>query len=107
MSNERGQGAFLFLAGLTVGAALGVLFAPQSGKETREDIGERGRKAKADLDELVAEGQERWREAKGKVKEKATMTREEVDDLLKYLFEEGRDPWDRVKHQTHKSSADV
>ena len=36
-SRMRGQGA---LAGLLVGAAAGLLLAPKSGKETREDIKE-------------------------------------------------------------------
>lgn len=38
-SNESGASGFgWFLAGLGVGALVGVLYAPKSGKETREDI---------------------------------------------------------------------
>ncbi|MFI5346500.1 MAG: YtxH domain-containing protein [Elusimicrobiota bacterium] len=41
MSNEdRGNGLFYFLAGTAVGAALGVLFAPRAGSETREAVGD-------------------------------------------------------------------
>ncbi|MDE2141472.1 MAG: YtxH domain-containing protein [Elusimicrobia bacterium] len=41
MSNEdRGAGLLYFLAGTAVGAALGVLFAPRSGQETREQLGD-------------------------------------------------------------------
>lgn len=41
MSNDNsGTGLFYFLAGTAVGAALGVLFAPRSGSETREHVGE-------------------------------------------------------------------
>jgi gas vesicle protein len=36
---ENGGGGFLwFLAGLGVGAALGVLYAPQAGRETRDTL---------------------------------------------------------------------
>jgi gas vesicle protein len=37
--NESGAGGFgWFLAGLGIGALIGVLYAPKAGKETREDI---------------------------------------------------------------------
>src|SRR5678815_5174684 len=39
MSDDSGGGGILwFLAGLGIGAAVGVLYAPKSGRETREDI---------------------------------------------------------------------
>lgn len=39
MSDNNGSNSFLwFLAGLGVGAAIGVLYAPKAGAETREDI---------------------------------------------------------------------
>jgi len=40
--SENRDGSILaaFLVGGIVGAAIGILFAPKSGKETREDIGE-------------------------------------------------------------------
>ena len=42
MSENSGGNAFLwFLAGLGIGAVAGVLYAPRSGKETREAILER------------------------------------------------------------------
>ena len=37
---EKKSGFGKFLAGAAIGAGLGVLFAPKSGKETRKDIAE-------------------------------------------------------------------
>ncbi len=38
---DRNAGIGLFLAGAAMGAALGLLFAPRPGKETRQMISER------------------------------------------------------------------
>src|SRR5580658_7849378 len=36
--DSRGMGLAWLLAGLGIGAALGILYAPKSGRETRDDI---------------------------------------------------------------------
>lgn len=38
MADERSGGFSCFLAGLGIGALVGVLFAPKSGKETRDEL---------------------------------------------------------------------
>ena len=69
MSNT-GSTTLLFLTGLGIGAGLAVLFAPQSGEETREwiaDTAERkfkvlrrvGRRSFRQLQDVVAEGEEK------------------------------------------------
>lgn len=105
MSNDRGNGWLAFVAGLAAGAALGILLAPKSGKETRDSIRDRARGAKDDLDDLIDEGREKWKEARGKAADAATMTRDEVDDFVRFLSKEGGDLWERVMDAGKKKSA--
>jgi len=52
--NDNGaSGLGWFLAGLGVGALVGVLYAPKAGRELRGDIRERLRRAPDDLSEAV------------------------------------------------------
>lgn len=97
MSNDRTNGVVGFLAGLAAGAALGVLFAPRSGKDTREAIAGAGRKARDRFGDTMDEAHQAWSEMKGKAQDTATMTREDVEDFLRFLFEEGRDLADRLR----------
>ena len=45
----------MFLLGLGLGAALGILFAPQSGEETRRALGKKARKLKALAEDKIEE----------------------------------------------------
>jgi gas vesicle protein len=73
MSNDSGSSHSLlaFLVGAAAGAILALLYAPHTGKETRDIVGEK-----------VREGKERGRElgARAKVKARAAM-----DDAAGYL----------------------
>lgn len=60
MSNNGSRSVTIFLAGMSVGAIAALLFAPKSGKETRELI---GRKAEEGSDYVVAKGRELRRQA--------------------------------------------
>ncbi|HOZ40493.1 MAG: YtxH domain-containing protein [Flavobacteriales bacterium] len=91
MSNERTNGLLGFLAGAAVGATLGVLFAPRSGKETRERIANKAGGMKDELEEFIDQARGEWSKAKGKASDAATMTKDEVTDFVRFLFEEGKD----------------
>ena len=55
MSKEV-SGLFSFILGVTAGVALGILFAPKSGEETREDIKETIDNLKYKVDDLYHKG---------------------------------------------------
>ncbi len=107
MSDESSNGILGFLAGAAVGAALGVLFAPASGKDTREHIASRVRGAKDDMEDLIEQAQDEWRKAKGKASDAAHMTRDEVTDFVRFLFDEGRDLRERIKEDLHGTADEV
>jgi gas vesicle protein len=92
-------GVLGFFSGMALGAALGVLFAPKSGRETREDIVELGGQARHKVDEWIENGREEWSRVKGKAVDMASMTRDEVNDFIHFLFSEGRDLRSRVKNE--------
>lgn len=56
-----------------------------------------GRNAKDGVDDAIHQARKEWADMKGKAHDAASMSKEEVDDLLRFLFEEGRDLFDRVK----------
>jgi gas vesicle protein len=86
MSDDSGSGAssaiLAFLLGGVTGAALAILFAPRSGRETRDMLGER-----------LREGAERGRELGGKV---ASRGREVLDDAGEYVSR-GKETVERQK----------
>jgi gas vesicle protein len=54
----------MLVTGLAAGAALGVLFAPASGRETRSKLMRKGEKLREDLTHLVDQGKEVIEQAK-------------------------------------------
>ncbi len=107
MENQRGTGLLAFLAGVAAGAALGILFAPRSGRETRETIAGLGRKAKDRFGDTMDEARREWSDMKGKAHDAASMTQEEVEDFVRFLFEEGRDLADRMSGDVKRSGENV
>ena len=79
MSDNAGAKFTYFLAGLGIGAAIGLLFAPRSGRETREMLLERAEEGKdyltrktQDLRTRADEYVEKGKETLGRQKESLT-----------------------------------
>lgn len=83
IERERGGGFGSFLVGTLVGAGLALLFAPQSGEETQEEIKTRARKLKDAAEEKMREAQhtleERLDEARHGVETRVESVREAVE----------------------------
>jgi len=74
-----------------VGAVAGILFAPKSGKETREDIARKTdeiiKKAKEEYELALEKSKNAYETAIRKAKEIQSMAREKVDDVEESVTE--------------------
>ncbi len=93
-----------FLTGAGVGAALGLLFAPRAGRETRERIADKASKSKDDFDEFLETRRLEWQQARGQAVEAASMTKSEVSDFVRFLLEEGKDLKSRLAEDLGESA---
>jgi len=62
MADESSSGLGWFLAGLGIGALVGVLYAPKSGREMRDDLAVQAGDAKEKADQYVAQGKDQLNE---------------------------------------------
>src|SRR6476469_2679492 len=85
--NETGSsGLGWFLAGLGIGALVGVLYAPKSGRETREDIANSAADAQRRAAELIEQGRQRANEYAEQGRQVMEQGRQKAADLV----EQGR-----------------
>jgi len=59
-SNNGGTVLLAFMVGALTGAAVALLFAPASGEETREYLGQKAREGKARARDAVEQGREAY-----------------------------------------------
>jgi gas vesicle protein len=90
---NRVQGVAWFLAGMGVGALIGVLYAPKSGRETREDLAQgaregseylraRSRQAAEQMGQMVDKGKEQMNQYIGKGREMVDRGRAQWEDFV-------------------------
>ena len=91
--SSNGQGVAWFLAGLGVGALIGVLYAPKSGRETREDLAQgaregteylrvRSRQAAEQVGQMVDKGKEQVGQYVGRGREVVDRGRAQWEDFV-------------------------
>lgn len=89
----NGQGVAWFLAGIGVGALIGILYAPKSGRETREDLAQgaregteylraRGRQAAEQAGQIVDKSKEQLNQYVGKGREVVDRGRAQWEDFV-------------------------
>ena len=86
MADDSSNGILWFLAGLGVGAALGVLYAPKSGRETREALINAADESK----EAVRERSRQYREQAQGWYEKGRDSVAQQKEQFRSAFEAGR-----------------
>lgn len=86
MSSSAGDKFLFFVVGMGVGGVCALLFAPKSGKETRDDLARRAQESREYLNKKVDEGrqliEEGSRRVGGEVTSVVERGRGEVGDLV-------------------------
>ncbi|MDE1162086.1 MAG: YtxH domain-containing protein [Acidobacteriaceae bacterium] len=99
--NDNGVGSFgWFLAGLGLGALVGVLYAPKSGKETREELVAGAMDARERANELYSQGVtqgkqyvEQGKQVASEYVDKGKQVASEYADKGKEYYDKGRTQW--------------
>ena len=85
MSSRSGDFIKGLLMGGLVGAIAGILYAPKSGKETREDIGKRAEeimaKAKRECERALEKSKNAYEAVIGRAKEMQLSAKEKVEEI--------------------------
>jgi len=89
-NNDSNTGGFgWFLAGLGIGALVGVLYAPKAGKETREDLAAAALDARERANQLYNQGVEQA----GQYVQQGKQVAGEYADKGKEYYDKGRTQW--------------
>jgi gas vesicle protein len=92
-----------FFVGLLIGAGAALLFAPQSGEETREQLRDRGRKIRDDAKARAEDLQERIEDGYERVKQRVEDGVDAARESFKERREEARTAVDAGKGALHSA----
>jgi gas vesicle protein len=97
MSRDDAAGSILlaFILGAVSGAAVALLYAPASGRETREYLGDKAEAARARAAEAAAEAAARGREAINQGRDALNQGRE----TLSTAIERGREAYQQARRE--------
>ncbi len=98
--NDNGVGGFgWFLAGLGIGALVGVLYAPKAGKETRDDIVAGALDAREKANQYYNQGVEQAGQYYGQGKQAVNEYLDKGKEAAGQYVDKGRDALDKGKTQ--------
>lgn len=103
MADERGSGAgalLAFFSGAALGAIAALLLAPQSGRESREQLRRYAREAEKDLRDVAGEAGEQFEKAVDQGKEYV----QAKTSVLREALEAGREAMKRERERTRSES---
>jgi gas vesicle protein len=101
MSDHNGSSFLWFLAGLGIGAAVGVLYAPKSGDEFRQQI----REVAEDSRDTVKERARQAREQAGGWAEKGRDYLNQQKDQIRTAYEAGRQAYREATGESAEETA--
>ncbi len=118
------SGAGKFLLGAAIGAGLGILFAPKSGKETRKELKEKmtelvNKAKEIDIDEVKENITNKIDEIKAELadldkekvlkiaKEKANDIKDKCADLVEYAKQKGTPVLEKAADEVREKTIDV
>ena len=89
MSNNTGNSVVALLTGVAIGAGFGLLYAPQSGKETREQLKEEAGKTKEKLSK-------EYDDLSSQVSDYADTAKSKFEKRIEKLFKTANDKADNI-----------
>lgn len=99
-------GAIMLVAGGLIGAGMGILYAPQSGKKTRRQLGRYGRKFRTEAESMIRDSADAVRDAvedlaerTGDLIERGGEVAEDWKDHLMDTIDEGQKTLDRQRRK--------